>query len=217
MGDGEGRFAIPLETPAVKSKTENIAKRIWFWNSNYPPESFWQDMRQAFENADIVGCNPAFRVGFEYRNSVLGYIGVVNGNRFLAGARERGAETAIAANWVLGELGTAFFEKLIASQKSVGFIGPHPGLEATLHKMGADEVQSIVIPSDNIVPNANHRPHYPDVYQEVISQIDGNAQGLWLVSAGAYGKIYCNEIKEAGGVALDIGSISDQWMKLKTR
>ena len=38
-----------------------------------------------------------------------------------------------------------------------------------------------------------------------------------LVSAGMLGKIYCHWIKQAGGVAIDIGSAADHWCGYATR
>ena len=37
---------------------------------------------------------------------------------------------------------------------------------------------------------------------------------LFLVGAGAFGKIYCQWIKERGGIAIDIGSIFDSWANI---
>jgi hypothetical protein len=39
----------------------------------------------------------------------------------------------------------------------------------------------------------------------------------FLVGAGVLGKIYCDEIKARGGVALDIGSILDSWANIPSR
>jgi hypothetical protein len=40
---------------------------------------------------------------------------------------------------------------------------------------------------------------------------------LYLVGAGVPGKICCELIKRAGGVALDIGTVVDIWMKAPIR
>ena len=34
---------------------------------------------------------------------------------------------------------------------------------------------------------------------------------LFLVGAGAFGKIYCHWIRDRGGIAVDIGSLFDSW------
>ena len=40
---------------------------------------------------------------------------------------------------------------------------------------------------------------------------------FFLVAAGFLGKIYCNEIKNKGGISIDIGSTADIWMGYSTR
>jgi hypothetical protein len=171
----------------------------------------------AYKEADIVGANPAFRIGMEFRNSIVGYMGVVNGNAFLANLIQLGSTFRVTENWVLAVLGRKFFNQIVSSAGHVNFIGPHESIGSVLSEMGARSSTRIIIPSDNIVQNSNHRPHYPEVYQEVLAEIRKGVSGLWLVSGGAFGKIYCNEVKKAGGVAIDIGSISDTWMGLRTR
>ena len=54
--------------------------------------------------------------------------------------------------------------------------------------------------------------HYPDGYYELRDTLQVPFPGaLFLVGAGAFGKIYCQWIKELGGVAIDIGSLFDSW------
>jgi hypothetical protein len=40
---------------------------------------------------------------------------------------------------------------------------------------------------------------------------------IWLIAAGYLGKIYCDEVREAGGIALDVGSVVDGWCGKLTR
>ena len=218
MGDGEGRFMLPLDPfPATKLHADEIARRIWFWNSGAITENFWEDLRNAYRNADIVGVFTPRRVDFEYRNVMYGYIGVVNGNRFLSDLTGAGKAPDRAPNVLFGQLNDEYFSRLFDAAKTVKFIGPHPKFEEVLLKKGAKAVRTVLTPSDNMVPNAVDRPHHPDVYDEIISMCrSGKTDGLWLVSSGAHAKIYCDEIKKAGGVALDFGSLSDRWMGLKT-
>ena len=218
MGDGEGRFVIPLDSmPATKSHADVIARRFWFWNSSAPTGEFWEGLRNAYRNADIRGVLSPSRVNQSYRSDIQPYIGVVNGNRFLFDSMGAGKAFDRVPNVLFGALGDEYFSRLFDAAKTVNFIGPHPNIEEVLLKKGAKAVRTVITPSDNIVPNANDRPHYPDVYNEIISMCrSGNIDGLWLVSSGAYGKIYCDEIRKANGVALDIGSLSNWWMGLKT-
>ena len=50
------------------------------------------------------------------------------------------------------------------------------------------------------------------------NNIDVPYQGaIFLVGAGVLGKIYCDVIKEKGGIAIDIGAIFDAWANVKSR
>ncbi len=54
--------------------------------------------------------------------------------------------------------------------------------------------------------------HYPDGYRQLHEELTVPFPGaLFLVGAGAFGKIYCHWIKQRGGVAIDIGSLFDSW------
>lgn len=39
----------------------------------------------------------------------------------------------------------------------------------------------------------------------------------FVVAGGLLGKIYCERIRELGGIALDIGALADAWMGHDTR
>lgn len=60
--------------------------------------------------------------------------------------------------------------------------------------------------------------HYPDYFEQLCEKITVNYPGeVFLVAAGFLGKIYCQIIKSKGGIALDVGSIVDQWLGYDTR
>lgn len=62
------------------------------------------------------------------------------------------------------------------------------------------------------VPGDVETIHYPDGYRELREGLVVPFPGaLFLVGAGAFGKVYCHWIKQRGGVAIDIGSIFDCW------
>jgi len=52
------------------------------------------------------------------------------------------------------------------------------------------------------------------LYKEIEVMYPGQ---LFLVAAGPLGKIYCQWVKERGGVALDFGSMADAWIGIDSR
>jgi len=55
--------------------------------------------------------------------------------------------------------------------------------------------------------------HYSKCFTKVLKKIerDANNYHLWLVAAGELGRIYSDEIKNNGGRAFDVGSLTDYW------
>ncbi len=50
-----------------------------------------------------------------------------------------------------------------------------------------------------------------------LSSVTGGFGDLVLVGAGPCGKVYCDDVREQGGFALDIGSVMDMWAGVMTR
>ncbi len=224
MGDGEGRYLADLSSyPQLSEEQKSLAMMVWFWNSrSLPDERFRTELKAAYDEADVVGINPPFRVEFEYRNSVPGYVGVVKGNELLLdndGERRNGQNTTY--NWTSTLLDdSGFFSELFKSQEIITMISPHPDMELILRRRGAGRVQSILIPSENhalVVQRSRADPHYPDVYNEVLSVLHETRPRLCLVAGGVFGKIYCNVVRRLGGVAIDVGSLADRWVGIHTR
>lgn len=61
--------------------------------------------------------------------------------------------------------------------------------------------------------------HYPEVFDEIIVQIDRLVKPgtLVLIGAGFLGKIYGLYAKNAGGIVLDLGAVFDIWANIKSR
>jgi hypothetical protein len=67
--------------------------------------------------------------------------------------------------------------------------------------------------------NAVSKRHYPDRFNEIIEFIRNeiNPQDVVLIGAGILGKIYCHEVKVAGGIAIDLGSLFDAMVGIDSR
>jgi hypothetical protein len=89
---------------------------------------------------------------------------------------------------------------------------------------GVKNVDIIRIPSENHAPhlanivNRSSVSHFPKVFWEVMHSLARPHDGkVFLIAAGTFGKYYACVIKKHGGIALDMGSIVDGWMKLASR
>jgi glycosyltransferase GT-like protein len=78
------------------------------------------------------------------------------------------------------------------------------------------EIEHIVVGSDEICDE--NLPSMPRFLDRVRDALRSNAQGvLYLVGAGPWAKIYCQWIKERGGVGVDFGSGFDLLAGISTR
>lgn len=222
LGDGEGRFVDSLENyPEIATGSREIARRVWFWNSvDFPEQSFFEELKGAYLDADIVGINPAQRITFEFHNSIPGYVGVVKGNQFIF---DQGVKKGryVTHNWATVTLQSMdFYRRLLGSIDSVSIISPYTHIGEVMAGLGAKRVSGITIPSEGhylLRDSSLKEPHYPQAFRRVREQIRRNGKQVYLVAGGVFGKIYCADIKKAGGIAIDIGSLIDQWVGLKTR
>lgn len=219
IGDGEGRFLLSLEDfKALKSHTVEKAKQVWFWNSTtIPGDEFYERLRMSYVNADIVGLTPLYRIDRAGNEGILGTVGVFLGNEFLWLNRDRVSN--YTNNWVnvdLDRLG--LFRSL---EGKVNFISPHPKMREIFSKFNENcDIECFQIPSENhpaLVGNAPNAPHFPDVFDQCMQFIAERPGQLFLIAAGVFAKIYCDEVRRNGGIAIDIGSLADVWANIKTR
>ena len=79
------------------------------------------------------------------------------------------------------------------------------------------EVVQITPQIQNQFTKERHNNH-PEIYDEISERVAEKSKGnLWFIGAGFYGKGYCTTIKENGGIAVDIGSMFDAWLGIRTR
>lgn len=90
----------------------------------------------------------------------------------------------------------------------------HYGLkDITFHRVPGEKGHQHLLSNDAILGE-----HWPQRFVEIMEQLTEPLNGrLYLVAAGILGKLYCNQIKCAGGIAIDIGSLADGWMGHRTR
>jgi hypothetical protein len=222
IGDGEGRFLKNLENyPRLATETQRVSKVVWFWNSTFVPGSdFFEFLKEAYLDSDILGVNPPYRVEFEARNSWIGYAGVVIGNLF-ANENLQNRKFLMVENWALAVLEkNGFFNDLFDVARDISIISPHANMgDIVLEKFGR-KVECIRVPSENhslLVSSSLTEPHYPDVFDKVMNQIKNSPPRVYLAAAGVYAKLYCKAAKDAGGIGIDVGSLIDRWAGLATR
>jgi hypothetical protein len=230
LGDGEARFLIFCENNAshVISAPERTAighSILWNWfgqDAKSIPQEAYKDIYDrlinSVRNADILGRTDSKRLAKDTRH--FGFLAYMEERVDELSPRHQAFANAFI-NTSLHE--ENFYKSLFEKIDFIGAIGPHPDLaEAIAKKFKIASHKSYVIPGEMRLPNReglrNGVDHYPAVYNSILETLEVPFKGaVYLVAGGLLGKIYCDRVKQLGGIALDIGSIADVWMGFNTR
>jgi hypothetical protein len=208
-GDGEAMF---LNQEINKRDAEYVTKRQW----NYTPldvelSSIKAQMIKAYRNADIVGLPTERHLE---RKDTWGESMRI----FDREVCQRVNRASIDACYEM--LTAGLLTELLQGRETLNFISCRD-LESQFKKhFGIIKTNWIAIaPEMKFASNYTGPRHYPEDFNFIKDMIprmptEGN---LFLVGAGILGKIYCDWIKQAGGIAVDVGGVMDSWYGLRTR
>jgi hypothetical protein len=179
--------------------------------------------------ADVLGVPYPGWVDHEYTiGSVRGVPCVLNVHRHLLGADPDPAPVLCDQIVHLHLHDSGRLEPLIRRAGRVTAVSCLPELpRAMQRRFGLKEADLVAVPREDTAPHlksgqAVEGAHFPDVFWRVIRQLSEPPGGSWngrlfVVAAGTLGKYYSVAIKRHGGIALDLGSLVDGWMKLPSR
>jgi len=111
-------------------------------------------------------------------------------------------------------------DKWLAGKKTIVYIGCRDIDEGLRRRYGTVTINSYIIaPEAKFTSGYEGRRHYPEMFNEMEWWLDAAkcAGNPCLVGAGVIGKIYCNWMRDRGGVAFDIGAVMDLWAGFSTR
>ncbi len=116
-------------------------------------------------------------------------------------------------------------DPILKKLKSVTVISCLDELPAKVsQKFGIPNVDLIKIPSETYAPHLYGEKHlrkslhYPHAFWPTVQKLSVPHNGhVFLIAAGTFGKYYASIIKRFGGIALDLGSLVDGWMKMVSR
>lgn len=177
-------------------------------------------LKQSFANADIIGA-PIFR-GFDSRSDLK----IVDNTSYIHMRDLNGLQNIFLCdvNVHLKAFRTQKFGELLKSIKHINIIASRKVDDIIFNALKVPTHQ-IYIPTEHAFSDndTNRTPikgkHYPEYFLKTMDHIKKNVKPgcFYLVGAGILGKIYCNEIKKHGGIAIDVGSLIDGLAGLKTR
>jgi hypothetical protein len=112
-----------------------------------------------------------------------------------------------------------FYRELMKVDAPFGVITSYRGLPDVMRAAGARVDHAFFVPGDsrNFWTNDGGEPlrQWPDVFESVAAQLRSlDLTGtVFIMSAGFVGKQYLPILKAQGAVALDVGSMTNQWME----
>jgi hypothetical protein len=232
LGDGEGNLlALALgRYPALSDYCVRCASVRHLGNAETLGRAA-PEVLPAFErtlrNADLLGVPGPFGANMMLRRSaqethfLRPAHGLVSVHRYLtrfADELQLGSKTGGPAGFHRGLL--PHYEALISGRR-IGIITCHAALESALDaRLAASDVDLRTVPGQAAftpTPGVD-TGHWPGRFRELCRELEGIDPGtLWFVAAGMLGKIYCDVIRSAGGIAVDIGHVADIWAGVETR
>ena len=212
LGDGEGAI---LGYPELHSEEQiRSSYQIWFGKTILEHEQIVDiatNLKLAISAADIVGM-PREE---QYKKSPFySCIPQVLENENLLTNDTFFTHAAIHRLLHFGLL----LRPILSYRQYIGLIGGRDISGILKNTFNVQNTDYYEVKSEARFPNDVSKPHYPDAFYEMKERILVKTKGdIFLVGAGILGKIYCQWIKEQGGVAIDLGAMFDAWSGVKSR
>ena len=230
LGDGEGNvLSLALEErPALAEHCMRVVSLRHFGEPEVLVDAGPEVLggfHSALRNADLIGFPGPFGAQMMLKRSAPETYarpiqGLVSVHRYLtrfASDLRLGSKTGAPARLHRGLL--PHYQDLITGRR-VGIVTCHNELADGLRaRMGAAEVDLRRVPRQAIVAESSgDTGHWPRRFRELSAELRAIEPGmLWFVAAGPLGKVYCDAIRAAGGIAVDIGHAADVWAGVKSR
>ncbi|HYD70561.1 glycosyltransferase [Azospirillum sp.] len=243
LGDGEGNFLpYPAGQEAHAGPDRDATQRIWWGAARLEgaaADAMTAALARAVRNADVVGVPDLSRLCYglplptppflfhswhDYRGllAILDHLGR-QGSGGGEGALFAPGQTITSCHIHADLAAWGQYERLFAAVGRVSLVTCHPALpDALARRFGVAIGQLYRIPHEAKYAAqfgyADAGDHYPHAFRALERTLAVRAPGeVFLVAAGFLGKMYCDWIKDRGGIALDVGSVVDHWCGFATR
>lgn len=230
VGNGEGNAISMTKESVTPPQEETFYHQFVSQNGiKIPVEDvvpFCHEVRAALVSADIIG----FRL-FRFderkmiddvieRGDAYAALGVLYAREFLQDGFSKNSwpDKIITSMWIHLDL-LPWLDKMPAASSSVIVITGRSELEKEFsRRLGSRLKAFIAVPVQGFIPSSPESSHFYQAFPKVREFLQQDLRGtLVLIGAGLFGKIYCNETKNNGGVAVDLGSAFDVLAGLETR
>ena len=174
----------------------------------WPEAAFLEEFRSHFRLRDIdlkLPYEGARRIAFLHRE---------------LGAIEFSDQQQFCSAWIQYDLHTSgLLFDVIGRQDAIGLISCRKPLTDVMQSLFEVKLHFHHVPAMYRDIREHEVPEdYLDQMNAILDKDMVKFPGmLFLVGAGLFGKVYCEEIRKQGGVALDVGSLLDAWLGIESR
>lgn len=238
LGDGEGNTLFWAQRAAAYPALARLCmNRIWglMFGRQFVPTSVWDalgaQMEQAVRHATHLGmptpqqfATAAARYAdlrepdFDLRGQT-GILAVWDWLALHPGVAA--SPDTVVVNWHVHKSLLSFYGDLVRAAGNVSVVTCYPELLPVLQReCEVSDGEAWLIPPQAVnIKSTPAARHYPAAFEQIVADIgrrDRRGQ-LVFVGAGLPGKAYCEAVRKAGGMAIDVGSLMDVWMGLGVR
>lgn len=213
---GDAEFGI-LGYPSIAPVEHTLrAFNNWFGHDNFSErdiESLANSFRDAVRFATLIGIPRPSR---QQREIYCSYVPAIFSHYQLSRPIQLFSDCGIHRHWqmLLG------FEEIL---RKLPFLGLITCRDISAQIADVFEIENIVnypIPAQKRFPGdfEGLKSHFPDRFLELLGELTVPFKGaIFLIGAGGFGKVYAEEIRKKGGIAIDVGSVFDGWAKIPSR
>ena len=231
LGDGEGNL-LGLGLDDYPALAAYCAREVSVMHFGAPDvlraagPDLRHDFHIALRHAELIGLPGRFSLRFllAMRNQRLDVRAIYGVGAVFRYLQQFGADLALSKK---AGSSSAFHQSLLPhyraliESRDIGLVSCHRELVQGLQRrMGARSVDFYPVPKQAKIIDGEltDTEHYPERYGALLEELLSARPGiLYFVAAGMLGKVYCEAIRAAGGIAVDIGATADIWAGVRSR
>jgi hypothetical protein len=221
FGEGEGRLLIadPEDSESLRVASNKLKRQAGLLLRGKEVLEVKELVRKALDEADVVGIRGSDWFSEEHR------MWVERIEEIYEQRRAAGRSSAYVSHCLISSRLYEALPSLLDSEQRISVISSRE-VEPVLRETYGVDARVYQVPSQYVMRNVDGAyeaklhgtPIWPDFYQQLRDEIDVRERGeVFLVGAGVFAKELCIEIRDRGGIALDMGSCLDQLAGKVTR
>lgn len=214
FGEGEGRMLVadPSDDTSMLVAARKLRRQTGRKFSGAQVLRIQALVRRAFDTADVLG----IRGGDNFLEEHLMWVRRIEA--LYEDALSQGRPPAYVSHCLFNNALRDALPELLAGQERVSVVSCRDLREPIESRYGVPDVRVYQVPSQYIMRNVDDEyeaalhdvPMWPDFYWDLVDRLHPREPGeIFLIGAGVFGKSLCIDVRERGGIALDMGSTLD--------